>query len=183
VERAHFPQQACKGRFAGCESKLSTIKEKNMSRTLQEYLAVSTQKAADDLMAALLRLPEDKRNWSPGGDARSALDMAAECAILNGNSSNVIKTRVFPADFDMAAFLRQKTELAQDLSAVQTLLQENTAKAIAIMRDCPDEDIETEIQMPWGPMTIRQIMGYPYWNMSYHEGQINYIASILGCLK
>ncbi len=31
-------------------------------------------------------------------------------------------------------------------------------------------------------MTVAQIASYPYWNMCYHEGQINYIASMLGCL-
>jgi hypothetical protein len=36
--------------------------------------------------------------------------------------------------------------------------------------------------MPWGPMTVSQILGYPFWNMCYHEGQINYIASMLGTL-
>jgi hypothetical protein len=31
-------------------------------------------------------------------------------------------------------------------------------------------------------MTLANIIAYPYWNMSYHEGQVNYIASMLGCL-
>jgi hypothetical protein len=31
-------------------------------------------------------------------------------------------------------------------------------------------------------MTPAQMITYPHWNMTYHEGQINYIASILGCL-
>ena len=45
-----------------------------MSNTLQEFLATATQKAADDLDAAFLRLPEEKRAWSPDGKARTALD-------------------------------------------------------------------------------------------------------------
>ena len=32
-------------------------------------------------------------------------------------------------------------------------------------------------------MTLAQVIAYPHWNMSYHEGQINYIASMLGLLK
>lgn len=154
-----------------------------MAITMQAYLADMTEKAAADLETALLRLPEEKREWSPMGDARSAIDMVAECAILNGNSINVIQTRVFPPDFSMEEYQRRKVELAKDWSAVQALLKENTAKAVSIIRSVADEDLDVPIQMPWGPMAIRQIMGYPYWNMSYHEGQINYIASMLGCLK
>jgi len=40
-----------------------------------------------------------------------------------------------------------------------------------------------EVQMPWGMMTLAQIISYPYWDMSYHEGQINYLASMLVCLN
>ena len=40
-----------------------------------------------------------------------------------------------------------------------------------------------EIPMPWGPMTIGRMITYPQWNMTYHEGQINYLASLLGCLE
>jgi hypothetical protein len=32
-------------------------------------------------------------------------------------------------------------------------------------------------------MTLEQIMSYPYWNMCYHEGQVNYIAAMLEEMK
>jgi uncharacterized damage-inducible protein DinB len=153
-----------------------------MPNTLQQFLAGATQKAAADLEAAVLRLPEEKRGWSPAEQSRSALDQAAECAILNGGVANLIQTRVFPQGFDFAAFEKTKQELAQDWSAVKALLDENTPKAIAAIGAVSDEDLGIEIQMPWGPSTLAQIISFPYWNMSYHEGQINYIASILGCL-
>ncbi|MBV9868329.1 MAG: hypothetical protein JO316_23490 [Abitibacteriaceae bacterium] len=135
------------------------------------------------MITALLRLPEDKRNWSPETTSRTAQDMVAECAILNGSTADVITNRTFPADFDFADYGRQKAVLAQHGDAVQSLLQENTARAIAAIRAVPDEDLQVEVQMPWGPMALAQIISYPYWNMSYHEGQINYVASMLGCLE
>ena len=36
-----------------------------MPHTLQDYLVLATQKASADLAAAMLRLPGDKRGWSP----------------------------------------------------------------------------------------------------------------------
>ena len=153
-----------------------------MSNTLQDFLGTATQQAATDLEKALMRLPEEKRNWSPAEKARTAMDQVAECAILNGSTCELIKSRTWNADYDFPEFLRKKEELARDWNAMKSLLEENTAKVIATIREAPDEDLGVVVQMPWGPMTLAQIIAYPYWNMTYHEGQINYIASILGCL-
>ena len=150
-----------------------------MAKHLHDFLARATQKASADLEAALLRLPADKRNWSPMGDARTALDMVAECALMNGNTADLIQTRVFPADFDWAAFGRAKTELAQNRDALLSLLHANTQKVIAALNAVAEEDLNVAVPMPWGPMALSEVMAYPYWNMSYHEGQINYIAALL----
>jgi uncharacterized damage-inducible protein DinB len=153
-----------------------------MSNTLQEFLAGSIPKAMEDLEAALLRLPEDKRGWCPMGKARTALDQAAECALLNGSTADLIKTKTWSMGSDFSEYESQKAALREDWTAVQALLHENTAKVAEAVRGVPDEDLDIEIDMPWGPMTMAKVMAYPYWNMCYHEGQINYIASMLGCL-
>lgn len=153
-----------------------------MPHTLQDFLVTATQKAAGDLAAALLRLPEDQRNVSPMGQARTPLDLVAECAVLNGTTADMIDTRQFPTDFDPAAFEQKKVGLSQDWEALRSLLEVNTERAITAIRTIHDEDLASEIAMPWGAVTLAQLAAYPYWNMSYHEGQINYVASMLGCL-
>ena len=152
-----------------------------MPGTLQNFLATATPKAAVVLETALLRLPEDKRDWSAMGNARSAIDMVAEAAMLN-DVTEMVRTRAFPADFDMAEYSRAKAELCQNWDALRSLLHESTARSVETIRTVPDGDLNIEIQMPWGPYTLAQVITYPYWNMSYHEGQINFIASMLGCL-
>src|SRR5690242_3707355 len=102
-----------------------------MSSSLQTYLVNATQKAADDLIAALDRLPEDKRAWSAMGDARTALDQIAECAILNGSTVDLINTRKWTMSDDFSAFMTAKANLAADENAAKALLTENTAKVIA----------------------------------------------------
>jgi uncharacterized damage-inducible protein DinB len=149
---------------------------------LQDYLATAIPKAADDLTTAFLRLPEEKRAWSPMGDARTALDQMAECAILNGSVAELMVARKWPEDMDMAEYERNKAELAKDWPAVKALLEANTAKAVATIKTIADADLSLSVDMPWGPMTVSQIMGYPFWNMAYHEGQINFMASMLGVL-
>lgn len=149
---------------------------------LQDFLAEGALKAALDLETALMRLPKDKRLWSVGGDARSALDMVAEVAMLNGTTADTLQNRAF-GDFDWAAYTREKAELAQDWPALKSLLDANTSRVVEVIRALPDEALNVEVQMPWGAMTLMQLMEYPYWNAKYHEGQINFIASVLGCLQ
>lgn len=149
--------------------------------TLQEYLVSAIPKTIVDLEAALYRLPEDKRNWSPMGDARTALDMIAECALLT-DVTEIVTTRAFSANFNYEDYKKTKVELAADWARLQPMLHESAAKAVATIKTIPDGDLAIEIAMPWGPFTIAQVIAYPYWNACYHEGQINYIASMLGCL-
>ena len=153
-----------------------------MSNTSQEFLASAIPKAAANLEAALLRLPADKRNWSPMGKARTALDQVAECAMLSGAMADLLRTRTME-DFDFAEYEQAKAALAQDSDAVLPVLRENAAKVAAAIRAVPDEDLGIQIPLPFGLMTLAQIIAHPLANMTYHEGQINYLASMLGCLE
>lgn len=155
-----------------------------MSNPFTAFMARAIAKASDDLVAAFERIPEDKRAWSPMGDARTALDQVAECAMLNGSTADLMRSRTWPEDFDMSQYFEAKAKVvAMGWPAIQQMLKENTAKAIAAVNELNAEDLGQAINMPWGPMTVEQIASYPYWNMCYHEGQINYIASMLGCLE
>src|SRR5579862_2400619 len=98
-----------------------------MPNTLQEFLTASTEKALTELIAAVEALPEAQRSWSPADKGRTALDQAAECAILNGSTAQVIASRSWVIGSDFERFLKDKAELAQDWDRIKTLLQENTA--------------------------------------------------------
>lgn len=151
-----------------------------MPGPLQSFISAATTKAANDLISAVENLPEDRRTWSPLEKGRTALDQAAECAILNGFSADLLKSKSFPADFSFDEFSAQKAELAKDWSAVKALLLSNTSTAVSVIEAVPDSDLGIEIEMPWGNYTVAQTMAYPYWNMSYHEGQTNYIGFLAG---
>lgn len=153
-----------------------------MSGSLQTFLASATQKAAQDVQAAVLRVPEDKRAWQPMDQSRSALDQAAEIALLTGYTADLVKNGKWTMGEDFSAFVQAKAELVKDWPGLQELMKTNVAKMVAVLQEVPDSDLDNAIDMPWGPMKLSQIIAYPYWNMTYHEGQINYIASMLGTL-
>jgi len=151
-----------------------------MSNTIQTFLASVTETTKNDLVAALLSLPQDKRAWSPADTARTAMDMVAECAMNNGVTAELIETRKWPGH-DRDTYLKDKAALAAgDWEALHTLLEQNTERLIAVLRAVPDKDLDIPIETPYGSGPLSGICAYPYWNMSYHLGQINYIASILG---
>jgi len=106
----------------------------------------------------------------------------AECTLLNGYTADLIQTRTWQAgSFDK--FFAEKAEaVAQDWETLHLRLQENTSRVVAAIAAVPDETLTDEIEMPWRKQTLAEIIAYPYWNMTYHEGQINYIASMLGRL-
>lgn len=150
-----------------------------MPITQQDFLASSTEQGAKNLFAALLALPEEKRGWSPAGTARTALDLVAECALNNGYTADMIENRAWGAPAHEEYMIIQRKTAAGDLTDLQELLEANTQRVAAVIQATPDEDMGVEIDTPYGIMTIAQSIAYPYWNMSYHEGQINYIASML----
>ncbi|GAB4467339.1 MAG: hypothetical protein OHK0029_39230 [Armatimonadaceae bacterium] len=154
-----------------------------MSHTLQEFLASAAVTAAADLKTALLRLPDDRRKWSAMENARTALDQVAECALMNEATIDLITTHVFDVAFNVDEYNRERHELMQDLDSLLARLEDSAVRVAAAIRTVPEEDLSVEIPMPWGPMTLTKIIAYPYWNMTYHEGQINYIASLAGCLE
>jgi hypothetical protein len=151
-----------------------------MSNILQEFLAAMTQTNKNDLVAAFLHLPEDKRNWSPSEKSRSSADLIAECALNNGVTAEMIKARKWPAH-DQEAYMKEKAELANgDWNTLHELLDTNTDAVIATIKVVPDSELSDPIQTPYGGGPLSGICAYPYWNMSYHLGQINYIHTILG---
>ena len=103
--------------------------------------------------------------------------------MLNGSVARLIATRTWDAGFDFAAYVKAKEELARDQVAALRLLRENTAVVVDAIGAVSDADLAVNVETPFQTRTLAQIIAYPYWNMSYHEGQINYIASMLGCLS
>lgn len=151
-----------------------------MANTVQLLLAESVNLASENVLAALLRLPEDKRNWSPGGIARTALDIVAECAMNNRYTADLILTHEWQMN-DQEAYNRKKAEIAAgSLESLTQLLKENTGYLVGVIEKVATEDLDVEVYTPYGTGPLSGVMTYPYWNMKYHEGQLNYIDSILG---
>ena len=145
--------------------------------TIQEYDAAAIEKSAGDLVQAALALPEDKRDWQPLGKGRSALSQLAECAVMGTLAAKIVRAGAYQESL-MAEWSEMLPALDTPDKAI-TQLREGAAALAAAVREAPEADLGNEIALPWATVTLAQFFLMPLWNMSYHEGQINYIGTLL----
>lgn len=146
----------------------------------QEHLLAMVSHVAGRLANDLKAIPDEQANACPGGCARSAVNIVAECATLNGLVARFLRTGEAPqrptpeqraahlASFDTKekalAYLEQETNaLREALQAVE----ENTLGEV------------TEA-MFGRPMTRYAVAELTYTHMMYHDGQLNYIHTLHG---
>lgn len=146
------------------------------------YLADELQTAVEGLFAAFDQLPEDKRNWAPEG-SRSAMNQLAEIAAIGQTMGGYIRAQHVP-NIDFAAYQAGLEALiAAGAEATKKVILDSLPDLQDAIRNTPEEDYPKAVESPFGPMTVRRMVTYPYWNVTYHTGQIYYLCSILGCLS
>lgn len=145
------------------------------------FLATMTREASESLVTAFQAIPADHADWAPEG-CRSALDMLAECAVLNGKSADVIAAGEWvPVEY--TAFLREKKHVVSlGSNAAIQLLRENTDKAVVGLQHADSDRFTDVIETQFGPMPFGKVCRMPFWNMSYHEGQINMLGMLIANL-
>jgi hypothetical protein len=149
----------------------------------RETLIKLTQTYAGNMKDAVAATAPDKRTWSPGGGARSALAQMRECAQACDIFAGVLETQAAGYAFDPVA--RQGRMDAQraatDFDAVSQELDSAVARFVAAVRGLPAdaEGIEYE-HAPGFRVSLRRAMMFPLRNLIYHEGQVNYIQTLYG---
>lgn len=143
---------------------------------IQEYVARATERKAEDLLAAAGAVLTDRQAWKPQGRGRSVIDLVAECAVTNTMSIKLLQERVWD---EAGRADRRRAHAALDtLDKACAELTEATAALAAAIRAVPDSDLGLEVTLPSETSTVAEDLLHPYWNMAYHEGQINDIRTL-----
>jgi hypothetical protein len=122
-----------------------------MSISVQTVAGRRTQRAAEDLTAAVNATRPDRLDWKPLDRGRTVLDQLAECAMANLKWANILQAR---------AYVRLRPEVLAGFSELTTRelaiakLHETTAALVTAILALPDDQIETEIETPWGPYSL-----------------------------
>lgn len=150
----------------------------------QDQLVRQTQKALDDVCRSALAVSDDKRDWSPGGAARSVLDQMRELAVAIDWLKPIALDGEVPSftDHDRLAMREASARLATVEDCVEQA-RVQVAEWCGIVANFPDERLMDEVVMPFGGgmrMNLADVLGLPAWNMTYHLGQIAFIQLLLG---
>lgn len=120
-------------------------------------------------------IPEDKFCFCPMGCAKTAEAIMREIAVGNVMLADAIKGTEPNAEF------KAKAEQATTIDALSALVMESAKIACDAIDSIADADLEKEAKMPWGasfPLYVAIFL--PSQHMTYHDGQINYIQTLLG---
>lgn len=150
--------------------------------TLQPFLADVTRQTAEGLIAAVERLPDNRINWQPESGSRSALDQVAECVLLTDYVVAIVKGEPDQLPSFEAYISAKEAAVASGWGSLHPALLKTIEDVCATIASVPDDALNETKNTLIGPQTVTQLITYPYWNMTYHQGQINYIASLLNRL-
>lgn len=145
-----------------------------------ELLCYLTDKQVDSLFTAARSVPADKLDWKPAPGARSALDQVQEAATAIDKFWSAYESK--KVEWDQEAFNTWQAERGKltSLDELERICKEQTKRLTDFIRKTNEDDLSLPVSMPFpGDFKFADILAYHYWNCSYHEGQINYIVSML----
>jgi hypothetical protein len=144
-----------------------------------EALIAMNNQAVDMFFGAVRKMPEDKQNWKPLEEGRSALEQAQEMAtapdmfLMHLAPDRTPKYNSYEdamaagANMDLDACEAECRKLTQEIND-------------AILKMTP-EQMAQKHAMPWGmEHSGAEIAGFHHWNAVYHLGQVNYIQTLYG---
>ena len=128
------------------------------------------------LTNAAKAVPADKYDWKPEPTARSTRELFTEAVTMLSNTAKMLDQHEIPSDYDEVS----KGNSAKNADELSLQAQQDSQTLFAAIRAFPQADVETTIDLPCGVFSYFQMMSYPYWNLIWHAGQINYIQTLYG---
>lgn len=126
--------------------------------------------------------PADKMKWSPAEGARTILDIAEEVRQSGGWGAGSLETadKFSFADFDFEQMMADRLQEPNN-DEWETRLRANHEEFYAKLRAFPaeKEGLRAEPAPGW-VLTMGDLAYYPFWNIAYHLGQINYVQCLYG---
>ena len=144
-----------------------------MSADLREPLGMWVEHAKQGLVYGLEQTPDDRLNWSPGGEAATPLQLADKVAGFMG----FVAANFTGEEFDPS----QAPPPSQSREEAQQRLNQSCDRVAEAIAGLSDEDLARPIVAPWGrtyPLAfmatgVAMILGY-------FQGQLNYAQMAYG---
>ena len=150
---------------------------------LAAFLASRIRSAGADMEKAMSKMPADRQTWHPpveGNAGRDALDQIIECGLLNGWGATCFQNSLAPApDWDAYTALKATLDTSEK---VHSAFRAGNEALIAAISACSPARLAETFTHPFYNRETNwaEFADFFYWNMCYHEGQINYIQVLYG---
>ncbi len=156
--------------------------------TIQQQASRMTQEALKSLFSAARHMPEDKRDWTVMGEARSVHALLHECALTTPFYAAAARGRMrefatLVPDAETQALWRKRSEASRGLEGMEAVARETFAELCQALEAVPDARLSEVQPHPMDSdrqVTTADLLFLAYWNLVYHTGQINYIQTLLG---
>ena len=126
--------------------------------------------AGKNLAYNLDSIPDDKLNFKPAPDAKSALEISAEVVHVLQMFAAILQNQK-PSETPVSFATRDEAK---------TALETASAAYGLLLLSLGANDLTGEMQLPFGAMPKSQAITLPVVDTIHHHGQIAYIQTILG---
>lgn len=114
-------------------------------------------------------IPDDKLGWKPAEGAKSALEIASEAAYVLNSFGKMLSNK--PPGESVAFTTREEAQKAIEAASADYAL---------LLLSFGENDLNGELQLPFGPMPKKQAITLPVVDTIHHHGQIAFIQTLLG---
>jgi hypothetical protein len=127
--------------------------------------------AGKDFVFNLEAIPEDKLDWKPSPETKSALQLAGEVATVASSTIPVLQGSGWtPVPLPVPATLSEARELV--LKSVEEFA--------AAMEATDPASLQRVLELPFGKFLAARFVLFPLIDLIHHRGQLAYIQSLLG---
>ena len=143
-----------------------------------EKLISRSETSAAALLKGLQYVPKEKRDWKPAPSALSAQEIAAHATYWTIYFTQAVKVEKLPEPAEDA--WKAQTKELKDAAQTEKLVERVHQEFITAVKGLSEKDLSREVQLPWGKGTVAETVGGNYWHLTYHQGQLSYIQTLLG---
>jgi hypothetical protein len=142
----------------------------------------SARMAQQRFLKTLGAVPDDKLTWSPAPSGKTALRIAAHCAVACGMFSAILRGQPIPGS---------SMEELEELTAVEEIKLTTRDAAIAalnagcdevdaVLAGLPEDRLGAVVKLPFMEAPMSFLMALPSIHLIGHAGQIDYLQTLWG---
>ncbi len=150
---------------------------------LQDHMIEAIRNAQAEAFRYAKAVPDDRLEWTPLEKGQSVLSMTRELA-KTPDWAYYVLTGAQPENPETAeADQKAEMESWKNVSECEAACLEKLERLFALYRAMPDSQLSETKWLPFNggrDHTYAELLEYPRWNFTYHQGQIAYIQTLYG---